>query len=747
MRIYLRIFTLFLLVSGYSSTLVAQTDAPKSVVLPAKLQLAVDPGEITLTKGITVGAADKTIHLIVRETSGVNPAHLELVAQPFLDITTGDLVDAEIVTTAISAPQAALNPGGLHRAEVTIGGFRQAGTYLGGITVHDTVSGEQKTISIRVSVKDAWWGPTLILLLSVFAASGVNAWTQKGRRKRQFDQQLLEFQHAIKLAGGAMADPFLFDAEQLLTQAQTQNQEFRFDRVEAYLVEVRQKLAFYEQRQHNREHLQQKIQDFLHDLRELGETDPQQRRLSDELLRLLATLQSDYEQSEALVPQLEQFFRAYRLARKDLQAAQDKLLSTLDYVKKADKSKIELYFREIERLLITAETMRSLDEANTLLRKVAYELSPEKINANIFQEQKMRQRLLEYEPQIKAVAGTQMKRILSAWHEHARHALEDNRYEDVAETLQKLDKALPLTDRVKQVEERLKGRDQKMTELRRLLRNCKDALEQDLSWEAIQRVEWDVGQIEAILDGQRAQYEPFQPARAETTESVTGEEAEKSEETSPANENQAEHLRPLAPEDMQQQLERVLSAAEHYPKLRGKLMAWKTHGQKLLQFEELSDLSDYLRLLQDELNLYARLLSIRTQAEERHLSSVLRLTEQAETLFQQDTQDERSLYHRAEVLVDAANSLLQEPHETPDLTQVISFIRSPKTTSQVITYGTLTSYFVVTTILGLQMLYTPDPDFGALVFKDYFSLLLWALGLEGARLTLTNIYEVYFKKE
>jgi hypothetical protein len=54
---------------------------------------------------------------------------------------------------------------------------------------------------------------------------------------------------------------------------------------------------------------------------------------------------------------------------------------------------------------------------------------------------------------------------------------------------------------------------------------------------------------------------------------------------------------------------------------------------------------------------------------------------------------------------------------------------------------------VIATILGIQILYAPDPDFGAFVFKDYLSLVLWAIGLEGAKMTVTNVYEAYFKKE
>ena len=63
------------------------------------------------------------------------------------------------------------------------------------------------------------------------------------------------------------------------------------------------------------------------------------------------------------------------------------------------------------------------------------------------------------------------------------------------------------------------------------------------------------------------------------------------------------------------------------------------------------------------------------------------------------------------------------------------------------TYGTLASYFVIATTLGFQILYAPSPDFGALPFEHYFSLVLWAFGLEGAKMTATNVYEAYFKKE
>ena len=118
----------------------------ESVQLPSKLQLAVEPEEIVLTKGITVGTSERNIPIIVRETSGINNAKLELVAHPFTNVNTGDIVDANIVTVDISTPQASLAPGGLQQVKLTIGGFEQAGSYLGGITIHDTVSGEQKKV-------------------------------------------------------------------------------------------------------------------------------------------------------------------------------------------------------------------------------------------------------------------------------------------------------------------------------------------------------------------------------------------------------------------------------------------------------------------------------------------------------------------------------------------------------------------------------------------------------------------------
>jgi hypothetical protein len=203
----------------------------------------------------------------------------------------------------------------------------------------------------------------------------------------------------------------------------------------------------------------------------------------------------------------------------------------------------------------------------------------------------------------------------------------------------------------------------------------------------------------------------------------------------------------LTREDLQENLDRLLEEAAQYPKWRGKMSQWKAYCDKLIEFDELQEFSDYLRLIQDELALYARIQSIRSQAEEKNLQAVLKLTDQAEHLLLQETQDEQGMYHRAEVLADAAKTLLDEKQNETEFDQVISYIRSPKTTSNLITYGTLSSYFVIATVLGMQILYAPDPDFGTFFFKDYLSLVLWAIGLEGAKMTVTNVYEAYFKKE
>ncbi|MBD3307384.1 hypothetical protein GF339_13180, partial [candidate division KSB3 bacterium] len=99
--------------------------------VPSKLQIAVEPEEIVLMKGMTVGAQDRKIQMIIRETSGVKSAELELVARPFTEIISGDIADVTTITIGLSDPQVTLPPGGLQRVEVTIGGFAQAGSYLG----------------------------------------------------------------------------------------------------------------------------------------------------------------------------------------------------------------------------------------------------------------------------------------------------------------------------------------------------------------------------------------------------------------------------------------------------------------------------------------------------------------------------------------------------------------------------------------------------------------------------------------
>ena len=302
--------------------------------VPSKLQLAVEPEEIVLTKGITVGSSAKNLQIIVRETSGLNNAKLELAARPFTNINTGDVVDVSIVTVKLSTPQASLSPGGLQRVEVTLGGFQQAGSYLGGITVHDSVSGERREIPIRISVKDAWGFPTSILLVSVLIASGVNYWTKKGRRKNRLDRKVAELQKTLKLAGGD-GDPILFEAEQFLEKAQVYNQDYQFDRAEAAIAGVEQKLVQSDHKKQGSEHLRQKIRELLQEVRDVGASDPQHARIAAELIQLLPKIQSDYEQTDALVKQLETFLRSYHLARRDLQSAREKLLSTGEYVKKS----------------------------------------------------------------------------------------------------------------------------------------------------------------------------------------------------------------------------------------------------------------------------------------------------------------------------------------------------------------------------------------------------------------------------
>jgi hypothetical protein len=722
-----------------------------TLAVQSKLQIAIEPEEIILTKGIMVGADDRKIQMSIRETSGIKNAELELVARPFTDMNSGDIVDVTTITIGLSRPQVSLTPGGLQRIELTIGGFQQAGSYIGGITIHDTVSGERKEITIRVSVKDSWRVPTFVLLASVLIASGVNHWTKKGRRKNRLDQKVAELQKTIKLAG-TDTDLFLLEVEQFLEKAQEHNQEYQFDPAEAMIAGAEQKLFQYEQRKQGSEILRKNIQELLNSVRELGENDPQNSRVSGELIQLLPRIQDDYEETEAIFKQIEAFFQAYRMARRDLQVAREKLSVNLDYVKRADKSKIELILGDIDRLLMTAESMSALDEANILLRKVAFELSPEKINENMFRSQRLQNVLDQLHPQVKHVTGTQVKKIVVTWYEKAEAALEDNRYEDVDEALQKLDKTLVVVEKIKQAEKRIKGRDQKMTELRRIIRECKRYLE-GTSWEAIDRAERDVVQVIEILDGVRERYDPFQPVEQqdaqtemsdETSADRTGESPGKA---SNGSEEHSEQIRPLTHEDLHRNLEHLMQEALQYPKLREKVLKWQSYCRKLLEFDELTEMFEYLKIIQEELALYSRILAIHTQAEEKNLRAVLRLIEQAEQLLLGDIDEERRSYYRAEVLTDAAKALLDEKQEGSEFEHVISNIRSPKVTTKFITYGTLASYFVVATALGFQILYTPNPDFGAIVFKDYFSLVLWAFGIEGARLTATNVYEAYFRKQ
>ena len=220
---------------------------------------------------------------------------------------------------------------------------------------------------------------------------------------------------------------------------------------------------------------------MLSEVRGLGETDPQTVKLSGELIQVLPKIQTDFKETDAIVKQFERFFDAYRMARRDVQAAREKLASNLEYVKKADRSKIDMMVGDIDRLLQTAESMSAIDEANALLRKVAFELSPEKINENMFRSQRFQTELNGYHEQVKHVTGAQVKRIVTAWNEKAEHALEDNRYEDVEEALQKLGKTLTIVENIKQAERRIKGRDAKATDLRRILRECKQFLE-GTSW-------------------------------------------------------------------------------------------------------------------------------------------------------------------------------------------------------------------------------------------------------------------------
>ncbi|GAK57367.1 ATPase involved in DNA repair [Candidatus Vecturithrix granuli] len=737
---------LLLACPGYSQ----EVGATETAQLPSKLQIAIEPEEIILTKGITVGATDRKIQLIIRETSSLKRAELELVARPFTDITSGDIVDVSTVMVGIAKQQVALTPGGLQRVDLTIGGFQQAGTYLGGLTIHDTVSGERKDVNIRVSVKASWELPVVVLLGSVLLTSGVNHWAKKGRHKNRLDQRVEELHKTIKLAGNE-ADPFLVEAERFLEKARQYNQEFQFEHTEAALRGVGHKLAEYEHRKQGAEELRAKIQDLLNEVQTLGESDPQNSRLNSELIQLLPKIESDYEETEAIFKQIEIFFQAYRLARRDLQTAREKLFSSLEYVKKADKSKTELILSEIDRILMSAESMSALDETNALLRKAAFELSPEKINENMFRSQRLQKVLDDYQQHVKQVTGAQVGQIVSNWYQKAQQALEDNRYEDVDDALHKLDKTLTIIEKIKQAEKRIKGRDKKMTELRRMIRDCKNFLE-GASWDAIHRAEWDVNQVIEMLDGIRKQYEPFHPITHQETPNEESSDEERTEQTlrpesTQTQEQSSTKLRPLTHEDLLRNLEKLLEEAAQYPKLGGKIAQWRDYCHNLLKFDELNETFEYLRLIQDQLVLFVRIQELREQAESRHLHAVLRLSEQAEQLLLNETQEERGLYNRAEVLSDAASALLEEKQKSGDLDQMISYIRKPRTVSKIVTYGSLVIYFSAAIALGFQILYAPSPDFGSIVFEDYFSLVLWALGLEGVRMTAANVYEAYFKKE
>ncbi|MCP4406016.1 MAG: hypothetical protein GY801_53080 [bacterium] len=716
--------------------------------LPSKLQLEVYPEEIILTKGIEVGSAEKKIQVIVRETSSIKYAELELVARPFTEINSGDSVDLNIIKVELSEQQVPLKPGGLQRMELMIGGFKQAGSYLGGITIHDSVSGERQEIGIRVSVKDSWQLPVAVLLLAVLLASGLNYWAGKGRKKNRFDKAIADLQKKIG-QDGVEYDSYLAEAEEFLGKARAYNQEFQFQQTEDALTVVEGKLEYYEQRKQGSEELRQRIQEFLREVRGLGENDPQNVKLSDQLIRLLPKIQGDYEESEAIFKQLALFFEAYRMARRDLQTAREKLTSNLDYVKKADRSKIELMFGDIERLLKTAETISALDEVNALLRKSAYELSPEKINENIFRSQRFQKALNEQHEHVEKVTGSQARRIVDVLYRQAQNALDDNRYEDVDEALQKLAKSLEIVEQIKQAEKRMKGRDAKMTELRRIVRDVKNYLEGG-SWDGIQRAAYDVNQVLEILDGVRKQYEEFlsiedQPERHDEAEETS--EKREEEEAPPAGDEEGAQLRRLAPEDLQRKLDHLLEEALQYPRLREKVAAWRSYCEKLLKFNELHEMFDYLALIQEELALYVKIQSLRIQMADRNYQAVQRLLEQAEQLLLLDSYEDRAAYHRAEVLTDAAKALLEEKQNVGEFEQVISTIRSPRLATKLITGGSLTSYFVVATALGFQILYAPNPDFGAILFEDYFSLVLWAFGFQGAKMTAVNVYEAYFKRE
>ncbi len=707
--------------------------------MPSKLQIAVEPEEIVLTQGITVGASERTIQMIVREISGVKPAKLDVVAHPFRETNSGDMMDVSVITVNLPQQQAALEPGGLQRVELSFGGFRQAGSYLGAITVHDGVSGERKEIPVRINVKDSPAFPALVLFGAILAAAGVNYWTKKGRRKNRLEQRLNELQDTLKLTGSEDA-PFLADARQLFDKARVYTQEYRFALAEAAIEAGKQKLETHEQRQRGSVALREKIQSLLNETRELGATDSQATRLSRELIELLPTVETDYDETDAVTRQFEMFLHAYRLARRDAQAAKEKLNGDNDVVRHANRAKIEFLLRDVERLLNVAETMNALDEANTLLRNIAVELSPETVNQNIFRAERMQKTLEKCREQAKRVTGTQMQRIAQSWVERAESEMKDARFEDMEETLRLMAKALSIIDRIKDAEKRVKGKDQRMSDLRRILRDSKTALER-LSRDGVLEAEHDVTQALAMLDDSRKRFEPFELSEDEPTPSAQPDYAEESEDGTSTT------LRPIRREDLEQRVNALLEEAARYPRLLPKVEQWRSAAQKLIRFDELADLNVYLNNIQDELSLYAQILSIRAQAGEKRMRAAQRLSDQAAQLLLTETTSDRGVYHRAQVLADAASALIEESRDDRDIEQALAQLGSPKLATQIVTYGAVASYFVVAATLGFQILYAPNHDFGALPFPDYFSLILWAFGFEGAKITATNVYEAYFKKE
>ena len=714
--------------------------AQMSANLPSKLQIAVEPEEIILTQGITVGASERTIQMIVREISGVKPAKLDVVAHPFRETNSGDMMDVSVITVNLPQQQTALDPGGLQRVELSFGGFRQAGSYLGAITVHDSVSGERKEIPVRINVKDSPAFPAIVLFGAILAAAGVNYWTKKGRRKNRLEQRLNELQETLKLAGSEDA-PFLADARQLFDKARVYTQEYRFALAEAAIEAGKQKLETHEERQRGSAELRDKIQGLLNETRELGATDPQATRLSRELIELLPTVETDYDETDAVTRQFEMFLHAYRLARRDAQAAKEKLNADSDAVRHANCAKIEFLLRDVERLLSAAETMNALDDANTLLRNIAFELSPETVNQNIFRAERMQKTLEKCREQAKRITGTQMQRIAQNWLERAESEMQDRRFEDMEETLRLMEHALKIIDRIKDAEKRVKGKDQRMTELRRILRDSKAALER-LSRDGILQAEHDVTQAIGMLENSRKQYEPFALLESEPASPFAqpGDAEESGGEPST-------QLRPIRREDLEQRVNALLEETARYPRLLPKVEQWRSAAQKLIRFDELADLNIYLNYIQEELSLYAQILSIRAQAEEKRMRAALRLSDQAAQLLLTETTSDRGVYHRAQVLADAASALLEESRDDRDIEQALAQLGSPKLATQIVTYGAVASYFVVAATLGFQILYAPNHDFGALPFPDYFGLILWAFGFEGAKITATNVYEAYFKKE